>query len=226
MIEAVQGVCRYYKDLGLSRIRYRAIPRIYQRAPVDDDLYALFRAGAHRYRCDLSAVVDLGNRLGPSRRRRRCLRTALARGVLVREDPTRLGEFWTLLEENLLRRHQVRPVHTLEEIQLLLSRFPGQIRLIIALTAEQIIGGVVLFETPTALHSQYICASELGHSAHALDAVLEHCIATGTNASLRWFSMGTSNECDGTVLNDTLYRFKTEFGAGGVVHEFYQIDLR
>jgi hypothetical protein len=38
--------------------------------------------------------------------------------------------------------------------------------------------------------------------------------------------IGISTEQQGTVLNDGLYRFKSEFGGGGVVHEFFEIDLR
>jgi len=225
MIEALAKLREYYARLGLRRLRYKAVPRMYHRVPAEDDLYGLFRVGARRYRCDLAAVVDLGSRLAPSKRRKRCLKAALASDVLVQEGSERLAEFWALLEDNLARKFRVRPVHTLEDIQVLLGRFPDQIRLVTAVAAEQIVAGLLLFAMPTAVHTQYICASEMGYALHALDAVIEHSIAAASIGSARWFSMGISNEANGWVLNDGLYRFKAEFGAGAVAHEFYELDL-
>ena len=40
-----------------------------------------------------------------------------------------------------------------------------------------------------------------------------------------YFDFGISNEDEGRVLNEGLYRFKYEFGAGSAVHEFYELDL-
>lgn len=226
MIEAFEAIRRYYSELGLVRLRYKAVPRIYHRAPAEDDLYALFRLDARRYRCDLAAVIDLSHRLPTSRRRKRCLKGTVANGVIVLDTTEMLSSFWSLLEDTLRRRYAVQPVHTFEEIRLLQSRFPDQIRLITALAGEDLLGGVILFMMPTTVHVQYSCASERGYSVHALDAVLEHCIAVATRAGARWFSMGISNEANGRVLNQSLHGFKTEFGAGGVAHEFYELDLR
>jgi hypothetical protein len=41
----------------------------------------------------------------------------------------------------------------------------------------------------------------------------------------RYFDFGVSNEQGGQILNEGLYRFKMSFGAGGVVHEFYEVAL-
>jgi lipid II:glycine glycyltransferase (peptidoglycan interpeptide bridge formation enzyme) len=41
----------------------------------------------------------------------------------------------------------------------------------------------------------------------------------------QWYDFGISNENHGVVLNDGLYRFKSEFGGGGAVHEFYELAL-
>jgi hypothetical protein len=225
MIEAFDKLRKYYADLGLQTLRYKAVPRMYHRVPAEDDLYALFRAGAKRYRCDLAAVVDLKNRKSPSHRRTRCLRAAMASKLLVQEGNDGLVGFWEILETNLARKYCVRPAHTLEEMQLLLSRFPDQIRLVTAIASEQIVAGVLLFVMPTTVHTQYISASESGYTVHALDAVIEHCIAIASCGPARWFSMGISNEPNSGMLNDGLHRFKTEFGAGAVTHEFYELAL-
>lgn len=228
MVDAIDALRDYYAKLGLERIRYKVIPRMYHRVPAEDDLYALFRVGARRYRCDLAAVMDLENRLPSSKRRQRCLKRAVENHVAVREaaDRTEIADFWQVLEGNLFRRHRTRPVHTLSEMEILLSRFPKQIRLVVAIANGRVAAGVLLFITATTAHAQYICADEVGYELHALDAVIEHCIVAASSASIRWFSMGISNESKGLVLNDGLHRFKSEFGAGAIAHEFYEIELR
>ena len=42
---------------------------------------------------------------------------------------------------------------------------------------------------------------------------------------LQDFDFGISTEAEGMILNEGLYRFKSEFGGGGVVHEFYEMRL-
>ena len=74
-------------------------------------------------------------------------------------------------------------------------------------------------------HSQYIASSDTGHAVNALDMVFEYCIDESTSLGKRYFDFGISNENGGKVLNEGLYTFKSEFGAGGVVHEFYELDL-
>lgn len=225
MIETLEALCCHYRALGMTHLRYKAIPYIYHRAPAEDDLYALFRLGARRYRCDLAAVIDLVHRLPVSRRRQRCLKAALKGSVIVAEVEDIPCGFWALLERTLLARHQARPAHTLEEIRLLQSRFPDRIRLVVALAGEELLGGLITFASPNVVHVQYSCGSERGHSLHALDVLFEHCIGAAVRSGARWFSMGISNEDGGRILNDGLYRFKTEFGAGGVAHEFYELQL-
>jgi lipid II:glycine glycyltransferase (peptidoglycan interpeptide bridge formation enzyme) len=59
----------------------------------------------------------------------------------------------------------------------------------------------------------------------ALDAVFDGAIIDANRAGVRYFDFGTSNEDEGAVLNEGLYRFKAEFGGGGVAHEFFELDL-
>jgi len=56
MIESLGAAVAHYADQGFSALRYKAVPYIYQSTPGQDDLYALFRLGAARLRCDLSCA--------------------------------------------------------------------------------------------------------------------------------------------------------------------------
>lgn len=225
MIAAMRQMVDLYRDEGVEVLRYKATPYVYHRVPSGDDLYALFRLGANRYRSDLAAVIDVAARPEPSSRRRRGLRKAEERGVRVATGPDHLAPVWEVLTETLASRHDARPVHTLAEIELLRSRFPEAIDCAVGTLDGRVVAGVVSFRTPLTVHAQYIGSSEAGREAAALDSIFRHeverCVAEGT----RYFSFGTSTEAEGTVLNEGLYRFKTEFGAGGVTHDFFELPL-
>lgn len=225
MIEALACACSYLAAAGLTNLIYKAVPRIYHCRPSDDDSYALFRMGATRSRCDLSCAIDLACRGHVSERRRRCARKAAKAGVMVSFEDTALAEFWPILADNLSDRHETRPVHTLAEIELLRQRFPAQIRLVAARREGRLIAGTILFCSPRAIHAQYIAGSEASREAGALDAAFEYVIAWATTGGHRYFDFGISNEDEGRILNSGLYDFKSEFGASGVIHEFYDIDL-
>jgi lipid II:glycine glycyltransferase (peptidoglycan interpeptide bridge formation enzyme) len=107
----------------------------------------------------------------------------------------------------------------------LAERFPQDIRCVCAKLNEQVVAGTILFVTRTTYHAQYIASSDKGYEVAGLDLVFDHAINRAVGDGKRWFDFGVSTESQGNVLNDGLYRFKTEFGGGGFVHEFYEIDF-
>jgi hypothetical protein len=223
-LETFAAIADHYRQLGYRRLRYKAIPHIYQVVPAQDDLYSLFRLGARRYRCDLSSSIDLAARRPLTERRRRSLRKAVQAGIHICEGTSNLPQFWPLLTDNLARRHDAQPVHTLAEITDLADRFPDHIRLVCAHRDGQLLGGVLLFCTARVHHAQYIAASEAGQESAALDLVFDNCIGVAAEQA-QYFDFGISNEDEGRVLNAGLYDFKTEFGGGGIAMEFYEIAL-
>lgn len=225
MVDALRAICAVYADAGFARLSYKAVPHIYHRAPAQDDLYAMFRLEFRRVRCDLSSTVDLANRLPVSQRRARALKKSAKSGVRVARGTEYIAPLWEVLSDNLRTRFDAKPVHTVEEIRMLGERFPDEICFVCGLVEDRVVAGVVLFETPTATHAQYIASGEEGYATSALDAVFESCMASATEAGRRWFDFGISNEDGGWKLNEGLYEFKTNFGGGGVVHEFYERQL-
>ena len=69
MLDALQAACRLYAAAGARALLYKPVPHIYQRAPAQDDLYALFRLDARRVRCELSSCITLAHPLPVSERR-------------------------------------------------------------------------------------------------------------------------------------------------------------
>nr|WP_254431970.1 GNAT family N-acetyltransferase [Azonexus fungiphilus] len=225
MLNALAAITNYFSSQGYTRLTYKVVPVFYHRIPSQDDIYALFRLGAVRVRCDLSSTIDLSNRGSVSQRRRRSLKKAYKADVRITTDVGDLSGLWEVLSENLARKHGVSPVHSLSEITVLSERFPENIQCVCGKLNGKVVAGVLFFATPTAHHAQYIASNELGYQVSALDMVFEYCIEQASQLQKKWFDFGISTEAGGTMLNESLYRFKTEFGAGGFVHEFYEIEL-
>lgn len=225
MLELFECLRKYYLELGYTKLLYKAVPFIYHQVPAQDDLYALFRVEAVRIRCDLSSSIDLSHRLSVSERRRRSFKKAVKAGVFIEERAEFISDLWKVLEANLASKHDAQPVHSLSEINLLMSLYPENIKCVVARLEGAVIAGVVLFLSPRVSHAQYIASSDLGYSVSALDLVFEHCIDKALKENKRFFDFGISNEQGGFVLNNGLYQFKSEFGGGGVVHEFFEWDL-
>lgn len=222
MIEALGAIVEHYAKCGYQRLQYKALPFIYSTVPAQDDLYALFRLGAQRVRCDLSCCIDLAAQRPLNERRRRSLKKAQA-AVTLSSDAKHLGGVWRVIAENLARKHGAQPVHSLQELSNLQERFPERIIIRTAVIDGVVEAGVVFFNSKTVWHAQYIAASEKAYEVSALDAVFERAIYEARQCGARYFDFGTSNEDAGRVLNAGLYSFKSEFGGGGVVHEFYEI---
>lgn len=223
MLHVLSAVARRLLDGGASRLLYKTIPRIYHRQPADEDLYALFRAGARLVRRDVLTVIESGRRGPVQERRARSLRKASRHGVEVRPS-TDYGTFWQLLEANLAARHGVPPVHSLAEIELLAGRFADGIRLHAAYRGTEMLAGAVLYLSHDVCHVQYNAASPEGRSCGALDLVLETLVAEQSTGT-RFFDFGASTEDGGRLLNGGLVEYKEGFGARTVVHDAYELDL-
>jgi hypothetical protein len=226
MIQAFEALIDYYRTNGFDVMQYKVVPSIYHRMLSNDDSYALFRLNARRYRCDLSATIGLWNHGKISSRRKRSLAKAKKNGLVVQHGVQYIEPLWMVLSENLERKHQAKPVHTITEIKELQSRFPENIQVVVALKDNQVVAGVILFVERMVEHAQYIASSEQGYQYAALDLIFMTCIEVAKNNQKRYFDFGISNEKQGQFLNNGLYQFKHEFGAGSVVHEFYEILLR
>jgi Acetyltransferase (GNAT) domain len=226
MIDALDAIASHYRSLGYLRLRYKVVPSIYHAPPAEDDLYALFRLGARRYQCDLSATVDVTRRGRVTQRRLRSRKRAQNEGVRIAEDWDEIAGFWQILEQNLASRHAASPAHSVAEIQMLHDMFPEAILLLTAKIGADLVGGTVLFSSGQVLRMQYTATTEQGRSAFATDPVMEHAIDIASKRGFRYFDFGASTLDGGRNLLQDLYHYKVSFGGGGVIYENYELDLQ
>ena len=213
----------YLRAEGFAKLVYKPVPPFYHRLPSMEDVYCLFRHGAERTACALASTVDLSEPRMLARDRRNALKRALKAGVEVRLTDS-LTPFWAVMEANMLGRYGVRPVHTVGEMELLRSRFPEQIRLYGAWQGDELLGGVLLFDTGRVLRIQYGHASPRGKELGAVDAIYDRLLSEFAS-SRRWLDFGQCTEEDGHVLNHGLIHYKEGFGGRGTLYETYTLQL-
>jgi hypothetical protein len=218
-LEAFGRIGEHYRRDGVRRFIYKPVPHVFHTWPAEEDLYALHRLGASLTRRDLSSVLALGDAPAMNTMRRRAVAKARAAGVVTRIG-TDMAPFHAMLTD-VLRRHDAVPTHSLAELDLLRSRFPGQIVLHEAYRGDELLAGVVIYDFGHTVHSQYLAACEAGRDCGALSFLLAELVG-GVYAQRPRFSFGISTEDEGKVLNAGLVAQKESFGARAVVHDRYE----
>ena len=214
----------YLKSAGFQKVIYKAIPWIYHQIPAEEDLYAIVKeCHAHIAVRNIASVIDMSHSLKWRRDRHYGANKAATNGITIEESQD-FPTFWQILEDNLMLTYQAKPVHSLEEILLLKSRFPKQIRLYVAKQKEDVLGGTLLYLTPQVVHAQYISATPQGKHNHAIDAIFRKLLKEEYR-DCQFFDFGTSNEDGGKVLNTSLIYQKEGFGGRGVVYDTYEWEL-
>ncbi len=230
VLQILQKVLLYFEHyLGAHTLVYKPIPYIYSRVPSQEDLYALFRAGAQLRSRSVATVVSVANPLSMRTLRLRQAKKALEHGFYIERikdgDEEGLREYWAVLEGVLQEYHQTRPVHSVEEMSLLMHRFPKEIKLyVVKDTGARIVSGVMIFETDTVAHIQYIASATEGRKYGALDLLLRH-LCGEKYKDKEYIDFGISTERDGYYLNEGLIFQKEGFGGRAVCYDTYHIDL-
>ena len=222
-------VCQIFKEInnylraeGIRRLIYKPTPWIYHLLPAEEDLYAISTiCNAHLIARHISSTICPTHRLPFTESRKSGIRKAQREALQVRES-TSFESFWKILTQNLENKYHVRPVHTLDEIVLLKSRFPEAIRLFqVENPSGTVLGGTVIYETPRVVHTQYISASPVGKVQGALDLLFHH-LLTEEYKDVEYFDFGKSSEGDGHDLNAQLIFQKEGFGGRGVCYDTYE----
>lgn len=209
---------------NVNSIIYKRVPDFYNVYPAQEDLYALFLLNATLLRRDVSVAIDMHEPYSFQEMRKRKVKKALKSQIQVVEEMS-YDAYWILLTKVLNANHGTNPVHSLEEIKILHSRFPNNIKCYTARIGGELLAGVVIYETELVAHTQYLANSEQGRELGALDLVIDHLIKN-IYAKKKYFDFGISTEDGGRTLNKGLIAQKEGFGARAVVHDFYEIKIK
>ena len=226
MMDCMQSLREYMSVAKLTKIIYKTIPFIYWDQPAEEDQYALYRSEARLKKIEASTVINLRNTLDMAKLRKRMIKKATKEGVSVSEESTddSYKEFIDLQNCVLNQHHGVNAVHTADELILLRSRFPENIRLIAARRKDKMIAGTLIFEYDNVVHTQYLAANDEARKIGALDLVVSEVIEK-YRLSKMWLDFGISTENDGLYLNEGLISQKEGFGGRTIVYKTWEIRV-
>lgn len=215
----------YLRAWGVRTVIYKSVPWIYHKVPAQEDLYAIFSVcNARLSMRDISSTIINSNPVKWRRDRHYGSNKARNNGITV-ERSADFAVFWDVLNFNLGTKYGVKPVHTLDEIRLLQSRFPENIILYVARLNGDVLGGTVLYITDQVVHAQYISATPDGKRLHAIDAIYNKVLNEDFADFRFYFDFGKSTEDGGRILNESLIYQKEGFGARGVCYDTYEWNL-
>lgn len=224
VMEAMERACRFYAELGAVKMYYRPIPYIYNRYPSQEELFFLYRNHAVLEARNLSQTIYIPDAIRMNELRRRCVKKSMkAHHTIHREyDAT---EFWKILETNLRERHGVEPVHSIDELHLLMSRFEDVIRLYVVRNEDgALVAGTIVYDLEQTVHTQYISANAEGKATGAFDHLISYLLGTVYKDRM-YFDFGVSTEKGGNWLNEGLTFQKESFGGRGVCYDTWSLNL-
>lgn len=221
--EAFKAMLQFLHNEGINYIKIKLIPTFYNSLPSDELAYFLFKSKAKLINRDVLMVIDYQNQLPFKKNRREGINKAKRNGLTVTIDENYEG-FWNeVLIPNLEKKHQVKPVHSVEEIKLLASRFPENIKQISVYKEGKIVAGTTLFLTKTTVHPQYVSGNAAKNSHGSLDLAY-HFAINHFKEGRRYFDFNISSENEGSLLNEGLIFWKETCGARTFCADNYLLE--
>lgn len=223
ILEMFDLVIEYFQSIGVKEIVYKSIPYIYTELPAQEDVYALYKNNFKLIGCNISSTVFLRNKIAFSESRKSGIRKAKKNNLIVILS-NEFHLFWDILNYNLNEEYETKPVHSLDEINLLVTKFSENIKLYLVYDKNIPLAGTVLYINKNVVHVQYISASSEGKNKGALDLLFDELI-NSIYTKYEYFDFGHSTEKMGKYLNENLIFQKEGFGGRGVVYNIYKKSL-
>ena len=223
-LEIFTEVLTFLKKKSINSFFVKQIPTIYNLNFNDELDYLSFITASENYRKDIISVINLQSDFKISRDRINGNKRG-EKNLLEFREVHDFDEFWNeLLIPNLSKKYSVTPVHSLDEIGLLKSRFKVNIRQFNVYKENQIVAGTTIFQTKNVVHVQYTAANSKKNILGSLDFLFFKLI-TEIFPKHKYFDFGTSNERDGKKINQGLLYWKEGFGARSLIQNFYKFDV-
>ena len=209
----------------IDQLFLKELPAIYTTEPSGELEYIQFLLEASIIKVEVSSTIKKGSSIPFSNSRKEGCRRANKIGLKIIEEKE-LNSFWNhILIPNLKEKHNICPVHSLDEITQLKHNFPKNIRQFNVYNGDKLVAGTTVFETEKVAHSQYISGDEDKSKLGSLD-LLHHYLITEVYMNKTFFDFGISTENQGKSVNQGLLFWKEGFGARATTYKTYRIETK
>ncbi|WP_395043726.1 GNAT family N-acetyltransferase [Flavobacterium sp.] len=224
-ISIFRSLLLFLNENNIEKLIIKILPSFYCDNFSNELEYCLFLVNSKIIRADSLSTLDLSKPYFISKTRRESIRRGERNNLIIKEE-LNFELFWKdILIPNLDKKHEVKPVHSVEEITLLHSLFPNNIRHFNVYHNEKIVAGTTVFVTDKVAHPQYISGNKDKNELGSLD-FLYHYLITDVFKDKNFFDFGISNEEQGRKINEGLLFWKESFGAKTVVQNFYEVQTK
>lgn len=215
----------FFKENKIETFYYKPIPVFYfseGNAVID---FFLLKRGAILERKEMNLAVNLTTPLKISKSKMKHFRRIENLDLDIVEEEN-FDPFWEkVLEPRLLEKFNTKPVHSKEEITLLKTKFPQNIKQFSAYKDDEIIAGITIFETKNVVKSQYAATLKMGEEFRALDFLFINLLHKYKRKGKQFFDMGIVNS-DTEDYNAGLLKQKEELGCSVYSQDFYKIEIK
>jgi lipid II:glycine glycyltransferase (peptidoglycan interpeptide bridge formation enzyme) len=226
--DLVGGLLEYAAGKGFRSIEMTLPPVIYLKRLNNYLDFALYRNGFSFRKREISSVIPLDFPMGKilsqfKPEARTAYRKSVKSGVTVRITHA-YKAFYKILEKNLALRHQVKPTHTLEELERLQRIFPGRIHLFGAFYKGKMVAGVTNFLCNDRVVLAFYISHDMDYqSVRPVNALFYEVIRWSIEKGFRFLDYGIFTVDE--EPNWGLGKFKESFGARGIFREYYVKNL-
>ncbi|WP_299442326.1 GNAT family N-acetyltransferase [uncultured Aquimarina sp.] len=210
----------FLRSQKINNLYIKSIPVFYHQKPSNELFFFFSEYGAELYHRDLNLAIDYSMPASIHKSKLKHYEKRKDIGFKIKEVDD-FTDFWNeVLTPRLAQKHNAKPVHTLEEIQLLKKKFPESIIQFVISLDNEILAGITVFKTKEVVKSQYGAVTDYGEKHRALDFLFISLINRYREEGYKFFDMGTV-----TDNNFGLLKQKEELGCEIYTQDFYRLDL-
>lgn len=224
VFDALDAILTYVKQKGIVSLTLKLIPEFYNKQNATEVETYCLNHNARVERELMVFAIDYSKPLSIHKTKSKRFRNNKYDFVI--KESNDLEPFWNrVLIPRLQSKHNAEPVHSLDEINLLASRFPNEIKQYNIYLEDEILAGITLFEHETVVKSQYGATTKKGEKTRALDYLFLHLIFKYQKEGKHYFSMGTATERNPLGYNPGLKKQKEELGCNLYFQKVLKLHL-
>ena len=220
-------ILRFLKKNGFEKLILKTFPGLYAIQRNEELDFILNKNKASIIHQNLIFAIDYNSKYKIYKSKLKRYRKFESGNFQIKVGIAEFEHFWNLLlEPRLNEKHNTKPVHSLNEIKGLHYAFPKKIVQYNLYQDEELLAGITIFKTKTAVKSQYGIASEKGEKVGALDMLFVHLINMFKGEKFQYFSMGRINDSAfKNGYNVGMLKQKQEFGCELHLQPVYELVL-
>ncbi len=223
----VDLLIQYAKNKNLNEIIIIPPPFIYYKLYNEAMEYCLYYKGFNIEEYYISSFVDLRNNITSQMHNRKKRYIKKMENKITIKESNDLDIFYPILLDNKAK-HKTKPTHTLEELKILINKFPNEIKLFLSYYKDEVIGGALNFITNK--NTCILFYNMINYDYKDLQSAsfqIYESLNWAKKIGLHYLDIGVSQlyKNNQIIPHDSLINFKEQFGAKAMIRKVMKLKL-